>query len=107
MHRLAIAALAAAFAVGGALAQSTATLAADTGDEIRDSAVKAGTAVKEGAVKVGETVKEGAEKVGSTVKRGAIDLWEAGKAAVSAGSDTFDKRRAARDQGKNPDAGNK
>src|ERR1700730_4543407 len=53
---------------------------ADTGEQIKDGAVKVGTAVKEGAVKVGETVKQG-----------AIDLWESGKAAVSSGSTTFNK----------------
>lgn len=102
MHRLANAALIAAL-LGGTLSAPAA--AADTGEQVKDSAVKAGAAVKEGAVKVGETVKEGAIKAGETVKQGAIDLWEAGKSAVSAGGDTFSKRRATRDKGKDPDAG--
>jgi hypothetical protein len=97
MPRLAIAALLAAVIGGSALAQtSTSTPPADTGEQIKDGAVKVGTAVKEGAVKVGETVKQG-----------AIDLWESGKAAVSSGSTTFNKRRSARDQGKDPDTGSK
>ena len=95
MPRLAIAALLAAVIGGSALAQ-TSTPPADTAEQIKDGAVKVGTAVKEGAVKVGESVKQG-----------AIDLWESGKAAVSSGSTTFNKRRAARDQAKDPDTGSK
>lgn len=101
MRRLANAALIAAFLGGSIIAPAG---AADTGDQIKDSAVKAGTAVKDGAVKVGQTVKEGAIKAGETVKKGAVDLWEAGKSAVSAGGDTFSKRQAAHDKGKDPDA---
>lgn len=108
MRRLATAAFLTALMGGSTLAQTAtappAQRPADTGEQIQDSAVKAGTAVKEGAVKLGETVKEGAVKVGDTVKKGAIDLWEAGKAAVAAGGDAFDKRRSARDKGKDPDA---
>jgi hypothetical protein len=78
--------------------------AADTGQQIKGDAEKAGSAIKDGAVKVGETVEHDAVKVGETVKNGAIDLWEAGKAAVGAGSTTFSKRRAARDEGRDPDA---
>jgi len=94
MSRLAIAALLAVVMGGSAFAQTSP--AADTGEQIKEGAVKAGTAIKEGAVKVGQTVKQG-----------AIDLWESGKAAVEAGSDTFNKRRGARDKGKDPDAGGK
>jgi hypothetical protein len=108
MSRVAIAALLAAVMGGSAFAQTaTSTPAADTGEQIKDGAVKTGTAVKEGAVKVGETVKDGAVKVGETVKQGAVDLWESGKAAVAAGSDTFSKRRTIRDTGKDPDVGDK
>jgi hypothetical protein len=113
MRRLATAAFLGLFMDGSTLAQpATAPPAqrpADTGEQIQDGAVKAGTAVKEGAVKLGETVKQRAVKVGDTVKQGAIDLWAAGKAAIATGGDTLDKRRAARDKGKDPDAatGNK
>jgi hypothetical protein len=105
MPRLAIAALLAVLTGGSAFAQTvTPTPAADTGEQIKDGAAKAGTAVKDGAARVGETVKDGAVKVGETVKQGAVDLWESGKAAVAAGSDTFNKRRTVRDNGKDPDA---
>ena len=107
MPRLAIAALLAAMMGGSAFAQtatSTPTPAAnDTGEQIKDGAVKAGTTVKDGAVKVGETVKDGAVKVGETVKQGAVDIWESTKAAIAAGSDTFSKRRTVRDSGRDPD----
>ncbi len=49
------------------------------------------------AAGIGEQIKEGAEKAAMAVKNGALDLWEAGKAAVSAGSKELDERRAARD----------
>jgi hypothetical protein len=98
MPRLAIAALLAAAISGSAFSAFAQTgtstpPAADTGEQIKDGAVKAGTAVRDGAVKVGETVKQG-----------AVDLWESGKAAVAAGSDTFNKRRTTRDSGRDPDA---
>jgi hypothetical protein len=109
MPRLAIAALLAAALGGSAFAQTaTSTLpAADSAEQIKDGAAKAGTAVKDGAVKVGETVKEGAVKIGEALKEGAVDLWESSKAAVAAGSDTFNKRRTLRDTGRDPDAGTK
>jgi len=93
MTRLVIAALLAATMGGSAFAQTTTPAAPDTGEQIKDGAIKAGTAIKDGAIKVGETVTEG-----------AVDLWESSKAAVAAGSETFNKRRAVRDGGRDPDA---
>jgi hypothetical protein len=104
MSRFAIAALLAAVMGGSAFAQTATPATTDTGEQIKDGGVKAGTTVKEGAVKVGETVKDGAVRVGETVKQGAVDLWESGKAAVAAGSETFNKRRTVRDNGRDPDA---
>jgi hypothetical protein len=46
-----------------------------------------GDQIKQGATKVGQGIEEGATKVGQGIKQGAINLWEATKAAVSAGAD--------------------
>ncbi|HUH84202.1 MAG TPA: hypothetical protein VLX85_06305 [Stellaceae bacterium] len=101
MRRSVIAAVAAAFLGGVAPVYADST---DTGTQLKGDASKAGTAVEDGAIKAGEAVKNGAIEVGEVVKNGAVDLWEASKAAVGAGSATFSKRRAAREQGQNPDA---
>ena len=90
--------------VAALLGASALAYADDTGDKIKDDAEQAGTAVKEGAVKAGEAVKRGAVQAGEFVKNGAVDLWQASKAAVGAGSSTFDKRRDERAHGGDPDA---
>ena len=101
MRRSVIVAVVAALLGGAAPVYADST---DTGTQLKDDASQAGTAVKDGAVKAGEAVKKGAIEVGEAVKNDAVDLWEASKAAVGAGSTTFSKRRAARDQGQEPDA---
>ena len=53
------------------------------------------------AADTGERIKDGAERVGTAIKDGAVDLWEAGKAAVAAGSKKLTERRAARQHGEN------
>lgn len=53
------------------------------------------------AADTGEQIKEGAERVGTAIKDGAVDLWEASKAAVAAGSKKFSERRATRDHDEN------
>ncbi len=55
----------------------------------------AGTHIKKGAEDFGEGVKQGAEMVGEKIKNTAIDIWEAGKAAVDAGSRKVDERHSA------------
>jgi len=101
MRRSVIAAVGAALLGGAAPAYADST---DTGAQLKDDAGQAGAAVKDGAIKAGEAIKKGAIEVGETVKEDAVDLWEASKAAVGAGSTTFSKRRAAREQGQDPDA---
>ncbi len=101
MRRSIIAAVVAALLGSAAPGYADST---DTGTQLKDDANQAGEAVKDGAVKAGEAVKNGAIDVGEAVKNGAVDIWEASKAAVGAGSTTFSKRRAAREQGQNPDA---
>jgi hypothetical protein len=56
---------------------------------------EAGSNIKKGAVGVGEGIKQGAETVGEKVKNTAIDIWEAGKAAIGAGSRKLNEREAA------------
>jgi hypothetical protein len=53
------------------------------------------------AADTGEQIKDGAEKVGTAIKDGAVDLWEASKAAVAAGSKTLSERRATREHDDN------
>jgi hypothetical protein len=101
MRRSVIAAVVAALLGGATPGYADST---DTGTQLKDDAGQAGTAVKDGAVKAGEAVKKGAVEVGEAVKEDAVDLWEASKAAVGAGSTTFNKRRAARAEGQDPDA---
>ena len=101
MRRSVIAAVVAALLGGAAPAYADST---DTGTQLKGDADQAGTAVKDGAIKAGEAVKKGAIEVGEAVKNDAVDLWEASKAAVGAGSTTFNKRRTQREQGQDPDA---
>lgn len=101
MRRSVIAVVVAALLGGAAPVYADST---DTGTQLKDDAAQAGTAVKDGAIKAGEAIKNGAIEAGEAVKNGAVDVWEASKAAVGAGSSTFTKRRAARDQGQDPDA---
>ena len=53
-----------------------------------------GQGITTAAADTGEQIKQGAERVAVAIKDGAVDLWEAGKAAVAAGSKKFDERRA-------------
>jgi hypothetical protein len=55
---------------------------------------EAGTNIKKGAVGVGEGIKQGAETVGGKIKNTAVDIWEAGKAAIGAGSRKLDERHS-------------
>jgi hypothetical protein len=43
----------------------------------------------------GEQIKDGATKVGQGIKQGAINLWEATKSAVSAGTDKLNGHGSA------------
>ena len=87
---------AACLAVLGALgatvqAQSESEPRTDPGSTFSD----AGEHIKKGAVGVGEGIKLGAEMVGEKIKNTAVDIWEAGKAAVDAGSRKVDERHSA------------
>lgn len=87
---------AACLAVLGALgsaaqAQSESERRADPGSTFSD----AGTHIKKGAIDFGEGVKQGAEMVGEKIKNTAVDIWEAGKAAVDAGSRKVNERHSA------------
>jgi hypothetical protein len=103
MQRVIIAAIVAALFGSSGLAYAD-DQGKSTGETIKEDAAKAGEAVKDGAIKAGEAVKRGAQEVGDAVKNGAVDAWEASKAAVGAGSDTFNKRRDERARGGDPDA---
>jgi hypothetical protein len=74
-----------------AQAQSGSAGGPDPGSTFSD----AGTHIKKGAVDVGEGVKQGAEMVGEKIKNTAVDIWEAGKAAVDAGSRKITERHSA------------
>ena len=80
-------------ALGGATAQAQSEPdgRADPGSTFSD----AGTHIKKGAVGVGEGIKQGAEMVGEKIKNTAVDIWEAGKAAVDAGSRKMNEGRSA------------
>ena len=48
------------------------------------------------AADTGERIKQGAKRAAIAVKHGAVDLWEASKAAVAAGSQKLSERHAQR-----------
>jgi hypothetical protein len=77
-------------AFGTAQAQTESAGRSDPGSTFSS----AGTHIKKGAQDFGEGVKQGAETVGETVKNTAIDIWEAGKAAVGAGARKLDERHS-------------
>jgi hypothetical protein len=54
----------------------------------------AGTHIKKGAEDLGKGIKQSAELVGEKIKSTAIDVWEAGKAAVDAGSRRMNERHS-------------
>lgn len=78
--------------VSDAHAQSNSASHTDPGAAFSD----AGERIKQGATNIGHGIKEGAETVGEKIKNTAIDVWESGKAAVSAGTRTMDERKAER-----------
>jgi hypothetical protein len=89
---LAAAWLAVLFTLGAAAqTQPDSTGRADPGSTFSE----AGTNIKKGAVGVGKGIKQGAETVGEKIKNAAVDIWEAGKAAIGAGSRKLDERRSA------------
>lgn len=57
-----------------------------------------GERIKNGATDVGQGIKEGAQMVGQKVKDAAVNTWEAGKAAVQAGSSKLKEGQAADQQ---------
>jgi hypothetical protein len=73
-----------------AAAQTESAPKSDPGSNFSD----AGTHIKQGAENFGEGIKQGAEMVGEKIKNTAIDVWEAGKAAVDAGSRKMNGPRA-------------
>ena len=75
----------------GAAAQTKSEGRADPGSTFSN----AGTHIKKGAEDFGEGVKQGAEMVGEKIKDTAIGIWEAGKAAIDAGSRKVDERHSA------------
>jgi hypothetical protein len=94
MRRLIVAQAAACLAILGALdaaAQTEAEGRADPGSTFSD----AGTHIEKGAVGVGEGIKQGAEMVGEKIKNTAMDIWEAGRAAIDAGSRKVNERHSA------------
>lgn len=86
MNRSLVSLVAACLAVLGAAAQ--AQTQSESGDRPDSGSTfsDAGANIKKGATDIGHGIKQGAETVGEKVKSTAIGIWEAGKAAVDAGS---------------------
>jgi hypothetical protein len=66
------------------------------------AAVAADTPPPAPASDPGEQIKDGATKVGQGIKQGAINLWEATKSAVSAGTDKLNGHGNSPTDGKTP-----
>lgn len=79
----------AAIVVGAGLVAGVAQAQSSSESRDRSSAPPPdpGREITQGATRFGEGIKHGAEQVGDKIKETATDVWEAGKAAVNAGSE--------------------